>query len=348
MKKILVTGAAGLIGSNFIKYITSNQLVRVLGVDNMTGGNFVIQNEFAEFVKCDVESPRFIELFKSFKPDIVYHMAAYAAEGLSPFIRKFNYTNNLVATANVVNCCIEYGVERLVFLSSMAVYGNKYEPPFHEDLIPAPIDPYGIAKYACEMDIRVAGEQHDLNWCIIRPHNVYGPNQNIWDRYRNVLGIWMKAHLDGKPLNVFGDGQQKRAFSYVGDCMIPLWFAGTSYRAANQIINLGGMKSISISEAADTVIEVMGGGEKVFLEGRHEVKNAYSTWDKSISILAYAFDWNAPMISTRNFDFRPPVETPLKEGLQKMWEYAKTASPHGISRSWDQYEVNKKIYSFWK
>lgn len=240
MKRILVTGAAGLIGSNFINYLTENQLVRVLGVDNMTGGNFVVKNEFADFVKCDVESPRFVELFKLFKPDIVYHMAAYAAEGLSPFIRKFNYTNNLVATANVVNCCIEYGVERLVFLSSMAVYGNKYEPPFHEDSIPAPIDPYGIAKYACEMDIRVAGEQHDLEWCIIRPHNVYGPNQNIWDRYRNVLGIWMKAHLDGKPLNVFGDGQQKRAFSYVGDCMRPLWLAGTSERASKEIINLGG------------------------------------------------------------------------------------------------------------
>jgi UDP-glucose 4-epimerase len=331
MKKILVTGAAGLVGSNFVEFLSKKD-IKVCAVDNLTGGNHVVRSPHVEFHKCDVESDRFEQIFSEFKPDVVYHMAAYAAEGLSPFIRKFNYTNNLISTANVVNCCIQYGVKRLVFLSSMAVYGNQYEPPFHEDLIPNPIDPYGIAKYACEMDIRVAGEQHGLDWCIIRPHNVYGEKQNIWDRYRNVLGIWMWKHIQGEPITIFGDGQQERAFSYIADCMRPLFLAGISPSASKEIINLGGKTSISIEGAADTLIDVMGGGEKVFLEGRHETKYAYSTWDKSVDILEY---------STRT------PETSFKDGLTNMWAWAKEAS-QGVARQWHEYEIDKGLYNFWK
>ena len=245
MKRILVTGAAGMIGANFVEYLSDKNVV-VCGVDNLTGGSFVPKGSHVQFHKCDVESKEFVKIFNEFRPDIVYHMAAYAAEGLSPFIRKFNYTNNLISTTNVVNCCINQGVERLVFLSSMAVYGDKHEPPFHEDFQQAPIDPYGVAKYACEMDIQIGGDQHGLDWCIIRPHNVYGKYQNIWDSYRNVLGIWMYKHLKGEPISIFGDGTQQRAFSYVGDCMHPLWMAGTSDKASKEIINLGGTISRSI------------------------------------------------------------------------------------------------------
>lgn len=334
MKKILVTGAAGLIGSAFIHRVKElsylwGEDIEFLGVDNYTGGNNSIHSA-GKIIKCDVESDAFTQIFKEFKPDIVYHMAAYAAEGLSPFIRKFNYTNNLVATANVINCCIQYGVERLVFLSSMAVYGNN-EPPFDETFQQKPIDPYGIAKYACEMDIQVAGEQHGLDWCIIRPHNVYGEGQNIWDRYRNVLGIWMKSHLDGKPLNVFGTGEQMRAFTYVYDIAVPLYKAGTDPRASKQIINLGGTIPISIDDAATLLIDIMGGGEKVYLEGRHEVKLAYSTWKKSVDILGYK------------------DKTSLRQGLANMWHWARhQTNDAGIARVWDQYEIDKQLYSFWK
>ena len=128
-------------------------------------------------------------------------MAAYAAEGLNPFIRKFNYENNLLATANIINECINNNVKRLVFTSTMAVYGyGDNNPPFGEEVVPAPIDPYGIAKYGCELDIQVAGDQHGLDWCIIRPHNVYGINQNLWDKYRNVLGIWMYQKINNIPM----------------------------------------------------------------------------------------------------------------------------------------------------
>tara|TARA_R110000822_G_scaffold128195_4_gene263893 strand:- start:2149 stop:3147 length:999 start_codon:yes stop_codon:yes gene_type:complete len=332
MKRILVTGAAGLVGSNFIEYLKTEN-VKVCGVDNLTGGEYVVDDhDNIEFYKCDVEGDEFIEVFKTFKPDIVYHMAAYAAEGLSPFIRKFNYTNNLVATANVVNCCIQYGVDRLVFLSSMAVYGNYYTPPFYESMSPQPIDPYGIAKYACEMDIQVAGVQHNLDWCIIRPHNIYGERQNIWDRYRNVLGIWMRKHMDGEPITIFGDGEQRRAFSYIKDCMYPLWVAGQSRDASREIINLGGIQSRSITDAAHTLIDVMGGGEIVHLEGRHETKYAYSSWQKSIDLLEYG-------IHTPETDFHT--------GLTNMWKFYQDEPPR-VSREWNEYEVDKGIYKFWK
>ena len=210
----------------------------------------------------------------------------------------------------------------------MAVYGDN-TAPFKEMYAPQPIDPYGIAKMACERDIQVAGEQHGLDWCIIRPHNVYGEKQNIWDKYRNVLGIWMNKHLNGQPITIFGDGTQRRAFSYIGDSVEPLWKAGVDDRASKQIINLGGITDVSIREAAEILIEVMGGGEIVELEPRHEVHSAYSTYSKSVKLL----------------DFEH--KTDLKEGLTKMWEWAKL-QPKRDQFVWENYELDEGIYEFWK
>jgi UDP-glucose 4-epimerase len=262
--------------------------------------------------------------------DVVYHFAAYAAEAVSPFIRQYNYTNNLVSTAGIVNQCIKHSVKRLVFTSSMAVYGfGNNEPPFHEDMPRLPIDPYGIAKAACEQDIEIAGQQHGLDWCIIRPHNVYGDKQNIWDSYRNVLGIWMYKRLTGQPLTIFGDGNQVRAFSYIDDSLEPLWRAGFDPRASKQIINLGGIHEYTINEAAHTLIDVMGGGEVKYLPPRHEVKYAYPTWQKSIDILGFEHKTN------------------LHDGLKKMWEWARV-QPERPRQVWSKYEVDNGIYPFWK
>jgi len=197
LKKIIITGVAGLLGSRMAEWILANHPeTQIIGIDDLSGGYQEHIPEGVIFHQLDISKDDISTLFKDVQ--IVYHFAAYAAEGLSPFIRKFNYNCNLVATANVVNACIEHNVGRLVFTSSMAVYGIG-TPPFKETAAPAPIDPYGVAKYACEMDIQIAGEQHGLDWCIIRPHNVYGRNQNIWDRYRNVLGIWMYQYINGLP-----------------------------------------------------------------------------------------------------------------------------------------------------
>lgn len=327
--KVLITGIAGLLGSNLADYLI-NKKIEVIGVDDLSGGYIENINQNVKNYKInlvyDVKSLN--EIFSTHKIDYVFHFAAYAAEGLSPFIRNYNYNNNLVATSNIVNCCINYNVKRLIFTSTMAVYGEN-KTPFDESYIPNPIDPYGIAKYACEMDIKVAGEQHGLDWCIIRPHNVYGKKQNIWDKYRNVLGIWMNQKLNNKSLTIYGDGLQTRAFSYIDDSVEPLWNAATLSDASKQIINLGGIYETSINEACDTLIKVMGGGEKTYLEQRHEVKHAFSTFQKSIDIIKFKHN------------------TDLEKGLTDMWNWAKK-QPKRSQFIWQSYEIEKGIYKFWK
>jgi UDP-glucose 4-epimerase len=179
------------------------------------------------------------------------------------------------------------------------------------------------------MDIQIAGEQHGLDWCIIRPHNVYGVNQNIWDKYRNVLGIWMYQHLINEEMTIFGDGTQTRAFSYIDDSLEPLWKASQDERASKEIINLGGIKEYSINEANQILREVVGGGSVKHFEGRHEVKHSIPTWQKSIDLL----------------DFEH--KTDLKEGLTKMWEWAQR-QPIRDRFVWPSYELDKGIYTFWK
>ena len=269
------------------------------------------------------------ECFERHQFDYVYHMAAYAAEGLSPFIRSYNYQNNLVATSRVINECIKHDIKRLVFTSTMAVYGHGNGDIFDEIQVPCPVDPYGIAKYACEMDIKVAGEQHGLDWCIIRPHNVYGVKQNIWDKYRNVLGIWMYQHMNGEPMSIFGDGEQKRAFSFIDDCLEPLWKSSQQENCSKEIINLGGTRHHTINEANETLKEVIKDGQTVYKEQRHEVKNAVPTWQKSVDLLGYE------------------DKTTLYDGLSQMWEWVKK-QPNRKRFVWGNYEVDKGIYSFWK
>jgi len=325
---ILITGVAGLLGSNLADWIVTNTGHRVIGIDDLSGGYRDNVNDLVYFYDYNILNDDIEKLFESYSIDGVFHFAAYAAEGLSPFVRQFNYMNNLVTTSKLITLSIKYGIKRFVFTSSMAVYGDN-KAPFKEMYAPQPIDPYGIAKMACERDIQVAGEQHGLDWCIVRPHNVYGEKQNIWDKYRNVLGIWMNKHLNDQPITLFGDGTQRRAFSYIGDCVEPLWKAGIDERASKQIINLGGITDVSIRDAAEILIEVIGGGEIVELEQRHEVHSAYSTYSKSVKML----------------DFEH--KTDLKEGLTKMWEWAKQ-QPNREQFKWEEYELDIGLYEFWK
>lgn len=327
-KTVLITGIAGLIGSRLADWIINNQPeYDVVGIDDLSGGYKENVNDKVKFYQLDIKED-LDSIFTINKPTYVFHLAAYAAEGLSPFIRKFNYQNNLVATANIINNCIKHDVKRLVFTSTMAVYGHG-TPPFDESHVPAPVDPYGIAKYACEMDIKVAGEQHGLDWCIIRPHNVYGVNQNIWDRYRNVLGIWMYQYMNNEPMTIFGDGQQTRAFSFIDDCLEPLWKSAIQENCSKEIINLGGTTYYTINEANRILREVIDGGDVVYKESRHEVKDAHPTWIKSMQFLGY-------------YD-----KTNLHDGLKQMWEWTQK-QPNRPRFHWGDYELEKGIYSFWK
>jgi UDP-glucose 4-epimerase len=326
---VLITGVAGLLGSKFSKWILDNvDSANVIGIDDLSGGYLKNVDSRVIFYKEDLATADLDKIFTEHKPDIVYHFAAYAAEGLSPFIRKFNYTNNLISTTSVINQCIKHDVKRLVFTSSMSVYG-KGIPPFDETNQRQPIDPYGVAKFACEMDIEIAGTQHGLDWCIIRPHNVYGDNQNIWDSYRNVLGIWIYKSLHDIPVSIYGDGTQQRAFTYIDDIMKPLYVAGTSKESSKQIINLGGTKPYSIQEVADILCSVTGKPAIEYLAPRHEVHLAFTTWQKSVDLLGYK-------------DI-----TPIHEGLTKMWAWAQQQEdlPRVV---WDQYELEKDIYPYWK
>ena len=338
--KVLITGVAGLLGSRLADWITENKPeVEVYGIDDLSGGYVENINDDVYFLEKNLvtDESSVKEIFKENQFDYVFHFAAYAAEGLSPFIRTYNYDNNLRATALVVNECIKNNVRRLVFTSTLAVYGYQDGNIFDEDAVPKPIDPYGVAKYGCEMDIQIAGEQHGLDWCIIRPHNVYGVKQNIWDKYRNVLGIWMYQHLNGEPMTIFGDGSQTRAFSFIDDSLEPLWNSAVRPEASKEIINLGGIEEISISQAAETLVEVLQETEGkidfeipiLYLEARHEVKHSIPTYQKSIDLLGFKH------------------KTSMKEGLTQMWNWAKK-QPMKERFVWENYELDKGIYSFWK
>jgi len=329
--KVLITGVAGLLGSRLADWIIENKPeVEVVGIDDLSGGYLENVNPKVNFWQMNLVDHPIDNCFEQHKFDYVFHFAAYAAEGLSPFIRQYNYNNNLVATARIVNNCIKYDVKRLVFTSTLAVYGHGNGGIFDETQVPKPIDPYGVAKYACEMDIQIAGEQHDLDWCIIRPHNVYGRKQNIWDKYRNVLGIWMYQHMNGEPMTIFGDGTQTRAFSCIDDIVEPLWNSAVEPRASKQIINLGGVEEWSINDANKVLRDIIKyGAEYQYKEGRHEVKHSIPTYQKSEDIL----------------DFKH--KTTLEEGLYDMWIWAQQ-QPKRARFVWPSYELDNGIYSFWK
>lgn len=325
--KILITGVAGLLGSNLAKFLLEEGEHQVVGIDDLSCG---LESNVPDIPWYNVtlgKTGALDAIFAYEKPAIVYHFAAYAAECLSPFIRQYNYLNNTVATAEVVTCCIKHEVTRLVFTSSMAVYGDG-DPPFCESDTCKPIDPYGVAKRACEHDIRIAGEQHGLDWCVLRPHNVYGPGQVCTQRYRNVFGIWLTRHKQGKPLFVYGDGSQSRAFSYIQDMMIPLYLAGVSPAASKQVINLGGASPTTIAQAAQSLLRVLGSGSIEHKEARHEVHQAWCTVARSMDILGY-----------RDC-------TPLEEGLRRM---AKWFSTHDqITAPSPKFELEVGLPSYWK
>lgn len=342
---IIVTGAAGLIGTNFCEYILTNKkelsINKVFGIDNLSGG--FIENldkckkdESFTFLKFDLsnrdDQDKIEDFFKNNSIDYIFHFSAYAAEGLSPFIRQFNYISNIIPTTFLINMGIKYNIKRFVFTSSMATYGNNITP-FTEDMLPNPIDPYGIAKYACEMDLKIAYEQHGLEYVIIRPHNVIGKYQNLWDPYRNVLGIWMYKALTNQPFTIYGDGEQTRAFTCVDNILPCLWNSATYDDAKNQIINLGGINHISLNDATEILKKITNTNKVIYLEKRHEVKYAWSSYQKSIDILNYKENMS------------------LEDGLKEMWEWAKltySKFPNRKLQYWTEYELEKNIYSYWK
>ncbi len=283
----LVTGAAGFMGAHVVDELLARGH-RVVALDDLSGGFADNVNPKAQFVSGSVTDVKLLQqLCRQHRFAYIFHLAAYAAEGLSHFIRRFNYENNLIGSVNLVNVAVNHDVKCFVFTSSIAVYGPN-QLPMTEDLTPQPEDPYGIAKYAVELDLRAAHELFGLNYVIFRPHNVYGERQNIGDRYRNVVGIFMNNILQGKPLPIFGDGEQSRAFSYIGDVAPVIADSVGVPAACNQVFNVGADQAYSVNELGRTVSRAMGVEFRPhYLPARSEVKHAYATHEKTARVFGY-------------------------------------------------------------
>ena len=329
MLNILVTGGAGFMGSH-LSHELLNQGHHVTVLDDLSGGFIDNVSKDARFVQGSINDVALVnQLFVDGRFDYVFHLAAYAAEGLSHFIKRFNYNNNLIGSVNLINASINTGVKCFVFTSSIAVYGSSPELPMSEETAARPEDPYGIAKLAVEQELRVCKEMFGLDYIIFRPHNVYGEKQNIGDKYRNVVGIFMNQLLQGQPMTVFGDGNQTRAFSYIGDVVPIMAEAIQVPEAYNQIFNIGADQPFSVNELATAVARAMGVVPVItHLPARSEVVHAYSDQEKA----------------QRTFGKRELHS--LDEGLKRMAAWVKE---HGArtSQDFEMIEINKNFPQAW-
>jgi len=326
--KALVTGGAGFMGAHL-----AEELIKlgydVVVLDDLSGGFEENVPKKAKFVKGSILNFKLIrDLFKNYKIDYVFHLGAYAAEGLSHFIRIFNYRNNLLGSINLINESVKHNVKCFVFTSSIAVYGTN-QLPMKEETTPQPEDPYGISKYAVELDLKSAHEMFGLNYIIFRPHNVYGEKQNIGDKYRNVVGIFMNQIMQGKPLTIFGDGKQTRAFSYIGDVAPVIALSIQIKKAYNQVFNIGADKPYTVNHLAEVVKKAMSSNQKVkHLPPRTEVVHAFSTHNKVRRILGYKTRFS------------------LEEGIQRMADWAKKVGSKR-SKKFKNIEVTKNMPLSW-
>jgi UDP-glucose 4-epimerase len=284
MKTSLVTGGAGFIGSHLADHLIKIGH-RVVVLDDLSGGYEENVPQNAEFVNGSIlDSDLINTLFEQHRFDYVYHLAAYAAEGLSHFIKRFNYNNNLIGSVNLINASVNYKADCFVFTSSIAVYGAG-QTPMTEEMMPIPEDSYGISKLAVEQELRVSHDMFGLDYVVFRPHNVYGPRQNIADRYRNVVGIFMNQLLKGEPMTIFGDGEQQRAFSDIDD-VAPIIAASVENSAArNQTFNVGADIPFTVNRLAQVIADEMKVPcDKKHLPARTEVKIAFSDHSKCKSV----------------------------------------------------------------
>lgn len=327
MTTVLVTGGAGFIGSHVAKHCLGLGF-KVVVLDNLTGGYRENIPEGVITWYGDILDEKLIQdLFTEYKFDYVYHLAAYAAEGLSHFIRKYNYENNVIGSMNIINACVNHEVKCLVFTSSIAVMAGAI-PPYSEAEALRPIDPYGHAKALVEQDLHSALQMFGLNYIVFRPHNVFGPGQNIGDKYRNVIGIFMNQIMQGKPLTIFGDGGQTRAFSYIDDVAPHIAMSVSKPECYNQVFNIGGEIPYSVFELANMIGEEFGVKPEIkHLQARHEAYHAHSDHEKARHYFGAA-------------------KTQIRDGIKKMAEWAKLVGARETSE-FTQIEIRKNLPEGW-
>lgn len=330
MYRVLVTGGAGFIGSHVADALARRGCA-VTVLDDLSGGQRANVPPAAVFVEGSVTDHLLVDrLFAAGRFTHVFHLAAYAAEGLSHFIKRYNYTNNVIGSVNLLNASVNTGVRLFVFTSSIAVYGQPEVLPVTEATDCRPEDSYGIAKHAVELELRATHEMFGLEYVIFRPHNVYGPRQNIGDRYRNVVGIFMNQILQGRPMTVFGDGTQTRAFSYIDDVAETIASAVDTPAAHNRVFNVGADQPYSLNTLAVMVAQAMGvTPQVVHLPPRREVAHVHA----------------AHACARQTFPAVP--ETPLEEGLRRMADWVRR---HGAQSSapFGAIEITKNLPAVWQ
>jgi len=307
--KILVTGAAGFLGSHLCEKL-QNLHHKVIGIDNLLGGtldNLPKNLEFHKLDCCDFEKVN--KIMKNV--DVVYHCAATAHEGLSVFSPVENTKNNYLATVSVITAGINNKVNRIIYCSSMARYGSQ-KTPFTEDMQTKPVDPYGISKVAGEEVLKNLCSLNNIEWVIVVPHNIIGPKQKYDDPYRNVVSIMINRLLQNKRPIIYGDGNQKRCFSYIDDCLSCLLPMLDQKNLNKQIINIGPDEEfVTINKIAEICSNITGSNLKpIYKKNRpREVKHASCSADKARKLLNYK------------------TKTDLKNGISKTYDYTKGRGP---------------------
>jgi len=320
IKKVLVTGVAGFLGSHLAEKLVESKN-KVIGVDNMLGGykdNVPKGVEFYNFDCCDLN-----EMKKKMEGvDVVYHCAATAHEGLSVFAPYHITKNNLLASVSVFTAAVHNKVKRVIFCSSMARYGNN-PTPFTEDMTPKPVDPYAISKVAAENVLINLCELNNIEWVIAVPHNIIGPRQKYDDPFRNVVSIMINRMLQNKAPIIYGDGEQKRCFSYIDDCLSCLIPMLDQKNLNKQIINIGPDEEfVSINEVSEICSNITGSNLKpLYRKDRpREVKMACCSATKARKLLNYQ------------------TKTSLKEGITETYNYIKKRGAKPF-----EYHINLEI-----
>ena len=314
--RVLVTGAAGFMGSHAVDRLLDLGH-EVTAADSLIGGYVENVNPAAEFVECDLaDRAAAAELVAASDPEVIFHYAADATEGRSQFTPLSSMDNNVVAYLNTLVPAIARGLTKVVLVSSMSVYGAQ-QPPFNETMPRLPEDVYAAMKASMEAATEHLAAVHGFDYAVFRPHNVYGERQNLADPYRNVVAIFINALLRGRTIHIYGDGEQRRAYSYIGDVNPAIVDGGLSERSSGRVFNVGSAEAVTINQLADVVREVFfdggpwpGGLEPKYLPARPlEVKNAYCAHDAAEQILGF-----------RNV-------TSLRAGVEAMVRWARTVGP---------------------
>lgn len=315
--KILVTGAAGFMGSHVVDSLIAKGGHDVFGVDDLSGGYESNVSPKSHFTKLDLRNKKAVfDYIANVKPELLYHLAADATEGRSQFTPISATERNYLAYLYTLVPCIKHGLKKVVVTSSMSIYGAQ-KAPFTEEMKPAPEDIYAIAKTAMEEATTILSKVYGYKYVIVRPHNVYGPKQNLSDPYRNVIGIFINCLMNNKNFYIYGDGNQKRAFTYIDDFNPYFVEAGFSDKVNGEIINIGPTEEHTINEVSKVVLKTFFSNGNVpeqikpqYLPLRpQEVVEAFCSNDKATRLLGYK------------------TTTRLEDGIAKMVAWAKTIGP---------------------